>query len=73
MSEKNSKMKLKRQRNFLYNHPLLRKCGAHQKSSKSKRRLENVKLKKEWLPQNMFKLIYFEEAIQIDATKLALL
>lgn len=47
-------MKLKRRRNTLHDHPLLRKCGPHQKSNKSKRCLEKVKIKKEWIPQNIF-------------------
>ena len=47
-------IKLIRQKNYLHNHPLLSKGGLHRKSNKSKRCLEKVKMKKEWLPQNIF-------------------
>lgn len=30
-----------KKRNLLYNHPLLRKCGKHEKSKKTKRDLQN--------------------------------
>ena len=53
---------LTRQRNLLHNHPLLSKGGVHQKNNKSKRRLERVKLKKEWLPQNIFQAVFFGES-----------
>jgi hypothetical protein len=49
-------------RNPLHNHPLLCKGVLHRKSIKSKRCLEKVNLKKEWLPQSIFLLVYFEEA-----------
>lgn len=35
-------------RNLLHDHPLLRKGGVHEKSDKTKRRIEKQKLKKEW-------------------------
>ena len=37
-----------RQRNFLHNHPLLRKGGVHEKSTKAIRQQEKQKLKKLW-------------------------
>lgn len=56
------KIKLSR-RNPLHNHPLLFKGGVHRKTNKSKRRLEKVKMKKEWFPQSIFSLVYFGEGI----------
>ena len=50
-----------RHRNFLHNHPILTKGGVHKKSNKSKRCLEKVKMKKEWLPQNIFYKQYISE------------
>jgi hypothetical protein len=50
-------------RNPLRNNPLLFKGGAHRKTNKSKRRMEKVKMKKEWLPENIFLQVYFGEAI----------
>ena len=50
--------KLSRQRNLLHDHPLLTKGGVHRKSNKSKRRIDKVKMKKEWLPQNIFLTVY---------------
>ncbi len=35
-------------RNHLHNHPLLRKGGSHQQSTKSKRCSDKVNLKREW-------------------------
>lgn len=55
-------VKFTRKRNLLHNHPLLSKGGVHRKSNKSKRRLEKVKMKKEWLPQIIFTKVYFGEA-----------
>lgn len=54
------KIKLRR-RNPLHNHPLLFKGGMHKKSNKALRRIEKVKVKKEWLPQNLFTQVYFGE------------
>ncbi len=54
-------VKFTRHRNLLHNHPLLSKGGVHRKSNKSKRRLEKVKMKKEWLPQTIFSIVYFGE------------
>ena len=51
-----------RRRNPLHNHPLLFKGGIHRKTNKSKRRLDKVKMKKEWLPQNILLPVYFGEA-----------
>ena len=51
--------KITRQRNLLHNHPLLGKGGAHSKSNKSIRRQDKVKIKKEWLPKNIFLTVYF--------------
>ena len=55
------KKKLSR-RNPLHNHPLLFKGGVHRKTYKSIRRDNNVKLKKEWLPQSVFAKVYFGES-----------
>jgi len=54
------KIKLRR-RNLLHNHPLLCKGGVHRKTNKSNRSLEKAKMKKEWLPQNIFSQVYFAE------------
>jgi len=35
-------------RNPFHNHPLLRKGGVHEKSNKTKRRIDKQRLKKEW-------------------------
>lgn len=59
--------KLTRQRNLLHSHPLLNKGGVHQKSNKSKRRLEKVKMKKEWLPQKIFYAVFFGESFLITS------
>lgn len=37
-----------RQRNPLHNHPLMRKGGLHEKTTKAKRKSLTQKLKKEW-------------------------
>ncbi len=58
--------KLSRQRNLLHDHPLLTKGGVHRKSNKSKRRIDKVKMKKEWLPQNIFLTVYFGESFLIN-------
>ena len=50
-----------RQRNLLHDHPLLHKGGIHRKNNKAKRRLEKIKIKKEWLPQSIFTTVYFGE------------
>lgn len=50
--------KLTRQRNLLHDHPLLSKGGIHRKNNKSKRRIEKVKMKKEWLHQKIFLTVY---------------
>ncbi|MGI9227883.1 MAG: hypothetical protein ACR2PU_03735 [Gammaproteobacteria bacterium] len=63
----NKKAKLCR-RNPLHNHPLLFKGGVHRKTNKSKRRLEKVKMKKEWLPQSVFTRVYFGEGILFDSS-----
>lgn len=64
------KMKLptkrSRQRNLLHDHPLLTKGGVHRKSNKSKRRIDKVKIKKEWLPQNIFSKVYFGESYLVN-------
>jgi len=41
-----------RMRNWLHDHPLLGKCGIHEKSEKAKRQKQKVKLKKEWFDQS---------------------
>ncbi|QMU62274.1 MAG: hypothetical protein GKR92_11445 [Gammaproteobacteria bacterium] len=60
-SHQNMVTKLSR-RNPLHDHPLLSKGGGHRKTNKSKRNLDKVKLKKEWLPQNIFLAVYFRES-----------
>ena len=66
MSNKsNFTKKANRQRNLLHNHPLLHKGGAHCKSNKSRRRLEKVKMKKEWLAQRRFQIASFAQAIHL--------
>ena len=35
-------------RNPLFNHPLMKKGGVHNKSNKSKRQVNKNKLRKEW-------------------------
>jgi len=42
-----------RMRNWLHDHPLLGKCGIHEKSEKAKRLKQKVKLKKEWFDQSV--------------------
>ncbi len=54
--ENSMKQLKKKPRNHLYNHPLLHKGGAHEKTHKAKRRKDKVKLKKEWLSENYFYL-----------------
>ncbi len=49
-------------RNPMHDHPLLSKGGEHRKTFKSKRRLVKVKIKKEWLPQNIFSVVCFGES-----------
>ena len=53
-------IKVTRQRNLLHDHPLLSKGGVHQKSNKSKRRLEKVKMKKSGFPKK-YSMQYFLE------------
>jgi len=60
-SHKSVVAKLSR-RNPLHDHPLLSKGGEHRKTNKSKRRLDKVKMKKEWLPQNIFLAVFFGES-----------
>lgn len=43
-------------RNPLFNHPLMKKSHVHDKSYKSKRRLEKVKGAKDWYSQNGFNI-----------------
>ncbi|MFK7816506.1 MAG: hypothetical protein AB8B92_09225 [Gammaproteobacteria bacterium] len=52
-------------RNLMHDHPLLSKGGLHQETHKSKRFLNKIKIKKEWLPQSIFSKLYFAEAILI--------
>jgi hypothetical protein len=42
------KKRCNRPRNFLHNHPMLRKGGVHDKTNKAKRRKENQNLRKAW-------------------------
>ena len=57
--------KLTRQRNLLHDHPLLSKGGIHCKSNKSKRRMDKIKMKKEWIPQNIFFTVYFGDSLLV--------
>lgn len=52
-------------RNLMHDHPLLSKGGLHRKTHKTKRFLDKINIKKEWLPQSIFSKLYFEEAILI--------
>lgn len=54
---------LSRHRNNLHDHPLLSKGGIHCKCYKSKRRIDKMKMKKEWRPQNVFLTVCFGESI----------
>jgi hypothetical protein len=42
------KISIKKVRNPLHANPLMRKGGVHEKSKKTKRRIEKQKLKSEW-------------------------
>lgn len=64
-SKKKLPTKLSRQRNHLHDHPLLSKGGVHRKSNKSKRRIDKVKMKKEWLPQSIFPRVCFGESFLV--------
>ncbi len=57
-----SKVVILSRRNPMHDHPLLKKGGMHRKTNKSKRRLDKLTIKKEWLPQNIFLKVYFGEA-----------
>ena len=49
-----------RLRNPFHDHPLLKKGGVHEKSDKTKRRIEKQKLKNgEWYEQSIYKNILF--------------
>ncbi len=50
-------------RNPLHNHPLLRKGGTHKKTNAALRQKEKTALKKEWLPQNIFKQYVLENLL----------
>lgn len=58
---KNKAIKLS-MRNPLHDHPLLGKGSMHIKTNKAIRRKEKIAVKKEWLPQNIFSAVYFDEA-----------
>jgi hypothetical protein len=49
-------------RNPLHDHPMLGKGGVHKKTNKAIRRKEKIAVKKEWLPQNIFSIVFFDEA-----------
>jgi len=54
-------MKIKRlkERNPLYDHPLMRKGGVHEKSDKTKRRIAKQKLKIcEWYEQSFHRILF---------------
>lgn len=58
------KMKIKvaatRLRNPFHAHPLMKKGGVHEKSDKTKRRIEKQKLKNgEWYEQSVYQNILF--------------
>ncbi|MFV1982400.1 MAG: hypothetical protein ACC657_02580 [Thiohalomonadales bacterium] len=42
------KVNLTKARNPLHDHPLMQKGGVHEKSKKTKRRIDKQKLKNEW-------------------------
>ena len=54
-------------RNPLHSHPLLSKSSVHQKTYKAKRRLDNIKIKKEWLPQSALSTVTFGKAALINS------
>lgn len=57
------KMKHAKLRNPFHNHPLMKKGGVHERSDKSKRRIEKQKLKNgEWYEQSVNNM-YFVHAI----------
>ncbi|MBI3561554.1 MAG: hypothetical protein HY080_07565 [Gammaproteobacteria bacterium] len=41
-----------KQRNYLHDHPLMKKGGVHQKSNKAKRRAEKQVLQRDWDEQS---------------------
>lgn len=69
MTSKSASQKIKvtklSKRNPMHDHPLLSKGGIHRKTNKSKRCLDKMKIKKEWLPQNIFSAVYFGESFLI--------
>jgi len=65
--------KLTRQRNLLHDHPLLSKGGVHRKSNKSKRCIDKVKMKKEWLPQNIFSQYILENLFLLIQLRIRLI
>jgi len=58
-------------RNPMHNHPLLKKGGAHRKTNKSKRRLDKMAIKKEWLPLNIFSRVYLGESFLVSQHQLS--
>lgn len=44
-------------RNPLHNHPLLQKGGMHKKTNKALRRKNKVNMNKEWLTQNIVRIL----------------
>ena len=54
------KMKHVKLRNPFHDHPLMKKGGVHERSDKTKRRIEKQKLKNgEWYEQSVYKNILF--------------
>jgi len=45
---KKKRVSLSPPRNYLFNHPLMKKGAVHQKSNKVKRQAEKTQLRKEW-------------------------
>ncbi len=64
---KSSKTKITKlsRRNPMHDHPLLCKGGIHQKTHKSKRCLDKIRIKKEWLALNIFSKVYLGESFLI--------
>jgi len=53
---------IKKPRNPLHDNPLMRKGGVHEKSKKTKRRIEKQKLKNEWVSLMIFLSSIFKES-----------
>lgn len=54
MAKKKAKQEPQCGRNLMHNHPLMRKCDVHGKSTKARRRLDRVKMIKQWPDESVF-------------------